>query len=212
MALGDIESAWHHALDFHAASPDHPDHRSVGLALLVDVSRARVADVDAPVNDQRVHLALLASMVELQPTLPRLWCWLAEHYSREKEEGVRKEVACLLRARDLLATHLATANRTSFLTCKSSKTLKDVEDRLAVVSSGIRDLKEIQDKVCGDIRRRELASDEKVEEEQNSGEFEDLGRSVRLKGIEEVLAQETGNKDLELDNDSVIRRFEERWF
>ena len=208
MALGDIESAWHHALDFHAASPDHPDHRSVGLALLVDVSRARVADVDAPVNDQRVHLALLASMVELQPTLPRLWCWLAEHYSREKEEGVRKEVACLLRARDLLATHLATANRTSFLTCKSSKTLKDVEDRLAVVSSGIRDLKEIQDKVCGDIRRRELV----VEEAQNSGEFEDLGRSVRLKGIEEVLAQETGNKDLELDNDSVIRRFEERWF
>ena len=208
MALGDIESAWHHALDFHAASPDHPDHRSVGLALLVDVSRARVADVDAPVNDQRVHLALLASMVELQPTLPRLWCWLAEHYSREKEEGVRKEVACLLRAKDLLATHLATANRTSFLTCKSSKTLKDVEDRLAVVSSGIRDLKEIQDKVCGDIRRRELV----VEEAQNSGEFEDLGRSVRLKGIEEVLAQETGNKDLELDNDSVIRRFEDRWF
>ena len=208
MALGDIESAWHHALDFHAASPDHPDHRSVGLALLVDVSRARVADVDAPVNDQRVHLALLASMVELQPTLPRLWCWLAEHYSREKEEGVRKEVACLLRARDLLATHLATANRTSFLTCKSSKTLKDVEDRLAVVSSGIRDLKEIQDKVCGDIRRRELV----VEEAQNSGEFEDLGRSVRLKGIEEVLAQETGNKDLDLDNDSVIRRFEERCF
>ena len=208
MALGDTESAWHHALDFHAASPDHPDHRSVGLALLVDVSRARVADVDAPVNDQRVHLALLASMVELQPTLPRLWCWLAEHYSREKEEGVRKEVACLLRARDLLATHLATANRTSFLTCKSSKTLKDVEDRLAVVSSGIRDLKEIQDKVCGDIRRRELV----VEEAQNSGEFEDLGRSVRLKGIEEVLAQETGNKDLDLDNDSVIRRFEERWF
>lgn len=208
MALGDIESAWHHALDFHAASPDHPDHRSVGLALLVDVSRARVADVDAPVNDQRVHLALLASMVELQPTLPRLWCWLAEHYSREKEEGVRKEVACLLRAKDLLATHLATANRTSFLTCKSSKTLKDVEDRLAVVSSGIRDLKEIQDKVCGDIRRRELV----VEEAQNSGEFEDLGRSVRLKGIEEVLAQETGNKDLDLDNDSVIRRFEERWF
>ena len=208
MALGDIESAWHHALDFHAASPDHPDHRSVGLALLVDVSRARVADVDAPVNDQRVHLALLASMVELQPTLPRLWCWLAEHYSREKEEGVRKEVACLLRAKDLLATHLATANRTSFLTCKSSKTLKDVEDRLAVVSSGIRDLKEIQDKVCGDIRRRELV----VEEAQNSGEFEDLGRSVRLKGIEEVLAQETGNKDLDLDNDSVIRRFEDRWF
>ena len=164
--------------------------------------------MDAPVNDQRVHLALLASMVELQPTLPRLWCWLAEHYSREKEEGVRKEVACLLRARDLLATFLATANRTSFLTCKSSKTLKDVEDRLAVVSSGIRDLKEIQDKVCGDIRRRELV----VEEAQNSGEFEDLGRSVRLKGIEEVLAQETGNKDLELDNDSVIRRFEERWF
>ena len=208
MALGDIESAWHHALDFHAASPDHPDHRSVGLALLVDVSRARVADVDAPVNDQRVHLALLASMVELQPTLPRLWCWLAEHYSREKEEGVRKEVACLLRARDLLATHLATANRTAFLTCKSSKTLKDVEDRLAVVSSGIGDLREIQDKVCGDIRRRELV----VEEAQNSGEFEDLGRSVRLKGIEEVLAQETGNKDLDLDNDSVIRRFEERWF
>ena len=208
MALGDIESAWHHALDFHAASPDHPDHRSVGLALLVDVSRARVADVDAPVNDQRVHLALLASMVELQPTLPRLWCWLAEHYSREKEEGVRKEVACLLRAKDLLATQLATANRTSFLTCKSSKTLKDVEDRLAVVSSGIRDLKEIQDKVCGDIRRRELV----VEEAQNSGEFEDLGRSVRLKGIEEVLAQETGNKDLDLDNDSVIRRFEDRWF
>ena len=164
--------------------------------------------MDAPVNDQRVHLALLASMVELQPTLPRLWCWLAEHYSREKEEGVRKEVACLLRAKDLLATHLATANRTSFLTCKSSKTLKDVEDRLAVVSSGIRDLKEIQDKVCGDIRRRELV----VEEAQNSGEFEDLGRSVRLKGIEEVLAQETGNKDLDLDNDSVIRRFEERWF
>ena len=77
-----------------------------------------------------------------------------------------------------------------------------------MVSPGIGDLKEIQDKVCGDIRRRELV----VEEAQNSGEFEDLGRSVRLKGIEEVLAQETGNKDLDLDNDSVIRRFEERWF
>ena len=213
MALGDLKNAWEHALDFHAASPDHPDHRSVGLALLIDVSRARVADKSTVTpTDERSHLALLANMVELQPSLPRFWCWLAEHYRGEEEGGRKKEAACLLRARDLLATHLATANRTSFLTCRNAETLKDVEERLAVVSPEIGDLREIQDKVCGDIRRRGGVSDGKSEESQNNGEFEDLGRSVRLKGIEEVLAQENGNTVTNVDDDSVIIKFEERWF
>ena len=165
-------------------------------------------------TDERAHLALLANMVELQPSLPRFWCWLAEHYrGGGAEEGRRrKEAACLLRARDLLATHLATANRTSFLTCRNTETLKDVEERLAVVSPEIGDLREIQDKVCGDIRRRGAVSDGKVEETQNGGEFEDLGRSVRLKGIEEVLAQENGNIVTNVDDDSVILKFEEKWF
>jgi len=175
------------------------------------VSRARVGNkTTATVTDEKAHLALLANMVELQPSLPRFWCWLAEHYrGGGAEEGRRrKEAACLLRARDLLATHLATANRTSFLTCRNTETLKDVEERLAVVSPEIRDLKEIQDKVCGDIRRRGGLS----EENQNCGEFEDLGRSVRLKGIEEVLAQENGNMATNVDDDSVILKFEEKWF
>ena len=164
-------------------------------------------------KDQRTHLALLANMVELQPSLPRFWCWLAEHYRGEEEEGSKKkEAACLLRARDLLATHLATANRTSFLTCKNAETLKDVEERLAVVSPEIGDLREIQEKVCGDIRRRGVVSEGKADETQNGGEFEDLGRSVRLKGIEEVLAQENGSIDTNVDDDSVILKFEEKWF
>ena len=208
--MGDIKNAWQHALDFHAASPDHPDHRSVGLALLIDVSRARVANEStSTTTDKRAHLALLANMVELQPTLPRFWCWLAEHY---RGGEAKKEAACLLRARDLLATHLATANRTSFLTCRNTETLKDVEERLAVVSPEIGDLREIQDKVCGDIRRRGGVLEGRVEDTQNGGEFEDLGRSVRLKGIEEVLAQENGNIVANVDDDSVILKFEEKWF
>ena len=178
------------------------------------MSRARVADTNNNNNkDQRTHLALLANMVELQPSLPRFWCWLAEHYRGEEEEGSKnKEAACLLRARDLLATHLATANRTSFLTCRNTETLKDVEERLAVVSPEIGDLREIQEKVCGDIRRRGVVSEGKADESQNGGEFEDLGRSVRLKGIEEVLAQENGSIDTNVDDDSVILKFEEKWF
>ena len=182
------------------------------------MSRVRVADKSTTTTaDERAHLALLASMVELQPTLPRFWCWLAEHYrgveeEEKEEERARKEAACLLRARDLLATHLATANRTSFLTCRNSETLKEVEERLAVVSPEIGDLREIQEKVCGDIRRRGGVSEGRVEETQNGGEFEDLGRSVRLKGIEEVLAQENGSIATNVDDDSVILKFEEKWF
>ena len=169
------------------------------------MSKARVAD-ENPMH-RRAHLALLANMVELQPSLPRLWCWLAQHYRGEEKEG-KKEAACLLRARDLLTTHLATANRTSFLTCRNTETLRSVEERLAVGSPDIEDLREIQERVCGDIRRREVVS----EETQNGGEFEDLGRSVRLKGIEEVLAQEKGTKATNMDDESVILKFEEKWF
>ena len=81
-----------------------------------------------------------------------------------------------------------------------------------MVSPEVGDLREIQDKVCGDIRRRGGVSDGKVEETQNGGEFEDLGRSVRLKGIEEVLAQENGNTVTNVNDDSVILKFEEKWF
>ena len=99
LALGDTTTAKQHALAFHSSSPDHPDHQMVGLALLIDISRAELAATPSSAALELEQLVLLCRVVELQPTLPQYWQWLGELYRTRQRPSLTKQLGCLLRAR-----------------------------------------------------------------------------------------------------------------
>ena len=182
----------------------------VGLALLLEVSTAQLAEQPSPEAEAR-HLALLARLAVLQPSLPHTWHLLADHYGARSSPCRRREAACVLRARALLASMLASqGGRDSFLTDRNRRLLEMLGRRLEQLEKQGQDLGGLEERVCKDIRGGQRVEEDKEEEEE--GDFQDLGSSVRLKQIEEALENQSDIKIGELDDLSLIAKFEQNWF
>jgi hypothetical protein len=169
----------------------------VGLSLLLDVSEAQEAAGPSPAGELR-QLGLLARALTLQPALPRLWLQAGRHYRRREQPCPRREAACLRRAQALLASVLRTAGPgPTVLEGRHQETMAELDSRLDLLGEA----GEVEDQRPGGL------------EEAEDGEFQDLGTSVRRKQMEEVLEKDDrADSEADDDDDSVIKRFEQRWF
>jgi len=105
--------------------------------------------------------------------------------------------------RELLTTWLHSSGPdNTFLTEKNKKILEELNARLQEVERENTKVKEI----------KLVQKEEDKEVEPESADFEDLGTSARAKHIEEILAVGDNNQSDNVDDETLITNFEQKWF
>ena len=112
--------------------------------------------------------------------------------------------------RDLLQTVLATSTITTFITERNTARVVELELRVQELGQSQEEVERVRARVCRDLRGGRGAKSEA--DTKDNGDFEDLGASVRLKKMEEVLGETSDTGSEATDDEALIERFEQKWF
>jgi len=186
LAVGAVKEALGYWEEIQGGWTGHEDHRLVVAQLRVDIGRQQ-GDTGNEMG------ALLCKIIEMHSTMARYWVWLADWYRDNMEEN--KELWSLARGREV--------GRLEGVQCSVSLSELDVRIRSSNVDRILQD--KIFETVSRDVK-------EKSKEEEVNTDFEDLGASVRLKKVEEALAEKYDGIEDTVDNERVIINFEQKWF
>lgn len=159
--------------------PNNPDHNTVSYNLLATVFHAR--------KEFEQEIACLGVVILNHPLLPDLWARLGHAYVEMSSDG--KKSNDVLRLRRLSAASFA---RCKLLLKSVERTVSDfVKDKNLVQQGRIKHELEslnIEQETLNKIFElvsKHLKSEDLAEDEPAPAEFEDLGKSVRMKAIEE---------------------------
>ena len=117
-------------------------------------------------------------------------------------------------SRDLLQTVLSTSTLTTFITQRNTARMKELELRVQELGLSDEEVERVRARVCRDLRGGRGVNHpvESEADTKDNGDFEDLGASVRLKKIEEVLGEASEIGSEPTDDEALIERFEQKWF
>jgi len=186
LAVGAVKEALGYWEEIQGGWTGHEDHRLVVAQLRVDIGRQQ-GDTGHEMG------ALLCKIIEMHSTMARYWVWLADWY-RDNMEDI-KELWSLSRGREV--------GRLEGVQCSVNLSELDVRIRSSNVDRILQE--KIFETVSRDVK-------EKSKEEEVNTDFEDLGASVRLKKVEEALAEKYDGIEDTVDNERVIINFEQKWF
>ena len=121
-------------------------------------------------------------------------------------------ISCLFR--DLLQTVLTTSTLTTFITERNTARVKELELKVQELGLSEVEVERVRARVCRDLRGGRGVNHpvESEADTKDNGDFEDLGASVRLKKIEEVLGETSETGSEATDDEALIERFEQKWF
>jgi len=201
-ALGDNTEAIKLADNILNATPDHDDFRVVALSLKIHVLQA-AAQASSDTCADNLNSEMLASIMkalDMHPGLARYWILMAKLY--------------------------ASSNNPRFSMCSLQKA---EENKSHIVDLGIDRCKNnlrnkfpdfnFDEDCLVNNHGKSLTDNVKDGDSEPTEEFNDLGRSVRMKEIEQTLAKSTQMKQSKTtssnnkeNNQSFISSFETRWF
>jgi len=185
LELGEIEQALNMANLILTKSPDHDDFRIVAYALKIDILTARWKQNNNTESDKRELMICLMSVLNMHPNLSRYWILLAKQYLDKSPDDA---MCCLLLAKQF-GSHIIDLNIDGLL-----EKLKTDYPQVDIVSK----------RVDFDYVKESSKDDNQ--------EFMDLGRSTRLKEIEEKLTN-TGHLNHKYEDcDKFMQDFEKNWF
>jgi len=207
LQLGEFEEAKEFSDSLYSSSvPSNIDHMTVSTNLQFDIAAAASTDEEAmektsaESSDLLMQDYWLRSLIELHPLVPRYWLSLAKLF---KKKGKRMECFfCLVRANELLRAVEKSVG--SFAKDNNAKMKLLVEESMAELGTLERTYASVKVSMTSDI----FGKNENID----TGDFEDLGRSARLKKMEEAFAEKDNDTQGDEDYEEFIFRFNQKWF
>jgi len=190
LKLGEFKEAKEFSDTLYSSSVStNVDHMAVSISLHLDIALAS--------KDELLEEYWLMRLIELHSLVPRYWVHLGNRF--KKKERILESYCCLVRAWELLRAVERSVG--SFAKESNAKMKLAVEDAL--------DKLEIVDRTYDEVKIA-MTSDIFGTGDVDAEEFEDLGRSARLKKLEEEFeeADVKGDDDVE----EFIDRFNHKWF
>jgi tetratricopeptide (TPR) repeat protein len=198
LAMGDYTQAKQIADQILNTTHDHDDFRIVALALKIDILQEQANHLEKAGEDstacKRELMARLMRVLDMHAGLSRYWILLAKLYT--PTPNPRYAMRCLYRARTKShGSHVLDLGVEKFID-KLKKQFPEIDFGDNLASS------------IGDASAN-------TETEETPQEFNDLGRSVRMKEIEETLAKSSQlvtTTTQEDNQEQLITTFENKWF
>eukprot|EP00088_Acartia_fossae_P068866 TRINITY_DN8831_c0_g1_i6.p1 TRINITY_DN8831_c0_g1~~TRINITY_DN8831_c0_g1_i6.p1 ORF type:complete len:292 (-),score=33.55 TRINITY_DN8831_c0_g1_i6:26-901(-) len=193
-ALGSYCDALEVAETILTSTPDHDDFRIVALALKIDILTEQQKSENTPVTARKLMVSLMR-VLSMHPNLSSYWILLAKEYRATSPEYT---LACLLLAKQF-GSHIMEFG------------VGDMIQQLKCEHPGL-DVGEDTASLPQDSNGCQQSQDHKGNED-----FTDLGRSVRMKEIEETLSGScfkvaNSNQDSDQECQLFIQAFQEKWF
>lgn len=192
LRLGDFKEAEEFSDTLYSSSvSSNVDHMAVSISLKLDIAVASQYDL--------LEDYWLRRLIELHSLVPKYWLQLGNRL-RIKDKIV-ESYCCLVRARELLrAVERSVGSFAKEGNAKMKLVVEDAIDKL-----------EIADRTYDEVKIA-MTSDIFGTGDTDAQDFEDLGRSARLKKLEEEFSEnETGVKGDD-DVEEFIEKFNHKWF
>ena len=201
------------------SSPTNPDHLTVSSSLLAEVAHAG--------GQTLPELAHLATVIQHHPFAPEYWHRMGAAYCRLNEDDAsllplskdhKKTTAAFCFVRTFVLLRTVESSVKSFAKRSNDANKKAAKDAIEKLGLKPEEVDRIELFASLDVFNRGGGGGASGDEKADKGkeDFEDLGRSVRQKAIEESY-REKGEEGLDEEMDAAralrnVDNFEKHWF